>query len=216
MKDYKRIESLTLEECESYLKDSNLTQTERRYAEQHREEMMKWPWKKSIMEEFPEYGFRPTSLLLNTKTINLPMRIGWMFLCYGVAGIIMVVLAAIGKAEMAPGEALIPSFLFLFLSIPLFSKGKKEKKRLLNTPPRQLTEIADYVSLKKTQQFTHRNTFFVKNRKFGIMRWNLYNEIIVQISAEYDKLSWKEKNRILVAEKNGETFLIDIFGNRLS
>ena len=223
MKDYKQIESLTLEECESYLKDPNLSQTERQYVEQHREEMMKWPWKKSIMEEFPEYGFKPTSLLVKragnpSKVFYLAM--GYTFLILTLISTVFCIIMSFLEGDGMPWWGII--LFTIALNGPcvfLIIKGYSFK----NKPFLDFKQEADYLatnrkllanSLRDTKQF------FVKNRKFGLITTSsrlkdaMSSKIL--IPAEYDKLSWKEKNRILVAEKNGETFLIDIFGNRLS
>lgn len=204
MKDYKQIESLTLEECESYLMDPNLSQIERQYAEQHREEMMKWPWKKSIMEEFPEYRFRPISLIRGAdRSPSKGMYVAGITML-SIAFVVFAVSIILGFTIDVELFAISSGgFYFLTFGIACLITSKRAKNG------HALNEVADYISIK---WYGRKYLIFVKNRKFGV----LTDFNMIQIPAEYDKLSWKEKNRILVAEKNGETFLIDIFGNRLS
>ena len=76
---------------------------------------------------------------------------------------------------------------------------------------RGLVEFADYVCTNYVY------TMFVKNRKFGVMEnGGLFSGYKVIIPAEYDKLTWKKRNNILIAEKDGKQFLIDIYGNILN
>lgn len=76
----------------------------------------------------------------------------------------------------------------------------------------RIASIADYIAKKCFNKSSKRYFIFVKDRKFGIVKKGLYKTIV---PAEYDKLSWRDDNT-LAAEQDGQTFLIDIFGNRLS
>ena len=71
--------------------------------------------------------------------------------------------------------------------------------------------VADYISTRKNgRQKMH--VIFVKDRKFGVLNANFNN---VVVPPKYDKLSWTTNKDMLMAEKDGESFLIDIYGVRL-
>lgn len=203
-----------MEECENYLKNPNLSQKERRFAEQRREEIMRWPWKRSIMEKFPEYRFRPTSLMMEPRFVNTQLIGGIFSLIFGIC---LSVYLIITQPESEKLFGLIPILVIVLPGILLLRYGLKLKQQKQQSRPSpKLQEIADYVSCDRFYSVQKPYAFFVINRKFGVLRLNINNEIIVIIPAEYDKLTWKEKGNILIAEINGETFLIDIYGKRLS
>lgn len=151
--------------------------------------------RKSIMEEFPEYKFKPVSLIKGSK-INNKKGLFWIFGGYFVFNIIMFAVYFFGDQD----EDVLP---FLMFHLTLSIIGLFVAKR---SPNYSLSDIADY-----TQKRLY-PCFFVKNGKFGVLGFNLK----ILIPAKYDKLTWKTKNKILIAEKNGESFLIDIKGNRLN
>jgi hypothetical protein len=93
--------------------------------------------------------------------------------------------------------------------IYLFNKPKPHGK--------QLRELADYIQSYRYHGILHGKRhplykFFIKDNKFGLMNVSLYKE---QIPAKYTKLSWKEKDKYLIALDNNEEYIIDINGQRV-
>lgn len=84
-------------------------------------------------------------------------------------------------------------------------------------PTTNLHTVADYVQKYRFSGFfvtrkTRKYTFFVKNNQFGVLDYAHYK---VALSAQYDYLEWHTKNKYLNATVNGETFIMDINGNKL-
>lgn len=186
---------------------------------ENRDETMKWPWSKSIMEMYPEYGFRPTSLVPSPRPVNIFLLIGVASLCVVFSHIIVLYGAGIIN-ELSILDVItldvIPSVILITISIVFIWKGNKEKQRRKNTPTIKLVEVADYIQCKGKCQIRYPYAFFVKDHKFGLIVLKIGGEIKVLIPAIYDKLSWKEKGKILIVERNNQTYMIDIYGNRLS
>lgn len=84
-------------------------------------------------------------------------------------------------------------------------------------PKTELKTIADYVQKYQYSGLflprkAKRHIFFVKNGKFGVLEYVHYK---VALPAQYDYLEWHTKNKYLNATVNGETFIMDINGNKL-
>lgn len=173
-------------------------------SEWQQDKSMKWSCTKSIMEVYPEYGFRPTSLILGStkKPSFIHKLLGVIYIAIGMTAFVVSFL-------LDDDFAIVPMCFFTGIIICILGLVFIITAIINENKCNVLTDVADYISTKHSGKFY----FFVKNHKFGVLK-NNYN--IIQIPAVYDKLSWKEKGQILVAEKNGETFLIDIYGNRLS
>ena len=114
-----------MEECENYLKNPNLSQKERRFAEQRREEIMRWPWKRSIMEKFPEYRFRPTSLMMEPRFVNTQLIGGIFSLIFGIC---LSVYLIITQPESEKLFGLIPILVIVLPGILLLRYGLRKKK----------------------------------------------------------------------------------------
>lgn len=69
------------------------------------------------------------------------------------------------------------------------------------------SSFSDYIQAKG------RNRIYVKDGKFGLVKWNNFK---IFIPAMYDKLMWVHENEVMKAYVNGEEFLIDIHNNKLS
>lgn len=167
---------------------------------------------KSIIDEFPEYDFVPTSVMGGPKEKTpkygkIPIRIGLVLILAG--GVLLGLMVnyynkhhgGLAETMMSVGIPVFSVGIFLVILGYVFRK----KGHPIKT-------VADYVS--KNMKFGRRKglIIFVKNRKFGVLKLG-FNEIYV--SPEYDKLSWRNKN-ILIAKKDSTEFLIDIYGNVLS
>jgi len=75
---FKTIEEFTLAECEAYLQRNDISEQDRQRAEKRKEELLRLiseQPQKSILEEFPEYGFKPTSLMPGPATINNKLKV---------------------------------------------------------------------------------------------------------------------------------------------
>ena len=68
------------------------------------------------------------------------------------------------------------------------------------------SSFADYIQTKGKMRF------FVKDGKFGLVKWNNFK---IFIPAMYDKLMWVQENEVMKAYLNGEEFLIEIHNNKL-
>ena len=92
MKGFKTIEEFTLTECEEFLKRNDISEEDRQRAEKQKKKLLQpepeQP-QKSILEEFPEYEFMPTSLFggKTTKEKNygkIPIGIGYALLLLAI------------------------------------------------------------------------------------------------------------------------------------
>ncbi len=89
-----------------------------------------------------------------------------------------------------------------------YTKGEELDSEVL-----ELKDVADYVQAYTYSGFKKPSyKFFIKDGKFGLLDVSAYK---VQIPAEYDKLSWREKDKYLNATLNSENIIIDINGNIL-
>lgn len=214
-------------------------------TERHDNTFIKWPWRSSIIEKYPEYKFVPTDFIPvfnnRQKGIKKTNRIIWTIFFVGFA-LIIIGYIFFYKYEYQRVSMLKDRYGDYFDLLDwwwanvdgFFNDGTwyewlgsigggmcicclwilvviliiKRTIKALSIRSQKYIQEADYVE--KTWRFS-KYIFFVKDRKFG-----LFDKVEIVIPAEYDRLSWKEKGRILVAERNGETFLIDIFGNRLT
>ena len=85
-------------------------------------------------------------------------------------------------------------------------------------PPKnnQLSNVADYVQKYRYTGFIRGRKpilkFYVKDNKMGLLDVAHY---CVFLNAQYDKLEWREKNKLLKASLNNKTFIIDIHGKDL-
>lgn len=81
---------------------------------------------------------------------------------------------------------------------------------------RGYAHLADYVCTNIVEN-TFQYVVFVKDRKFGICNYpKLFLKAKVMVPPIYDKLSWKKRNKILYAIKDGKEWLIDVYGNKLN
>ena len=168
---------------------------------------------RSVMELYPEYSLTPASVFklkpyMAFKFFVILLSIPYVFItiCVFIASIINMIYyytTVDAIVTICSLFALIIYYVFLIKTEYLLSPNRFRKRK------KQLSEY-DYI-----QDYTSRNeqyVFIVKNQKFG-----LYNvmRIKIQLTPDYDFLSWKTKGKILNATKNGRQFLIDIDGNEL-
>ena len=171
---------------------------------------------KNIIDDFPEYGFQPTSLM-PTQTKNPTSayytRLGW---CFFILSLFCVF--ALSKEADSTKSAILASVGVELVPTILIIVGYSMK----NKPFLNIKTEADYIASKFTVKKPLRGykQFFVKDRKFGVLsisgRFKDILQYKILIPAKYDKLSWKSKGKILVAEQDGKSFLIDIYGNILN
>ena len=258
--------------------------------------------KKSVLVEFPEYGFRPTNLAKDVHWRNRFVHLGWGFTIASLMGIIIALITDGGDMDLAITILAIILVISMLTTIALYNKKTKNKncgKRtiilgyvfvvlgaiflglwiycivqkeryisLINNiwkieyenpderskqsvlyselehryhylesrvmapiggtlfgigllfllpmgysarKTQSIKVVADYISTRKNgRQKMH--VIFVKDRKFGVLNANFNN---VVVPPKYDKLSWTTNKDMLMAEKDGESFLIDIYGVRL-
>ena len=150
----------------------------------------------SILSRFPEYGFKSTSVY-NKRAVGRK----WLFFLYTIL-VVFGGYAIIGGFELYRLQMGYNIFWLHLLSILLltgylifwYRKGKIS------------ASFADYIQTKGKMRF------FVKDGKFGLVKWNNFK---IFIPAIYDKLMWVQENEVMKAYVNGEEFLIDIHNNKL-
>lgn len=167
----------------------------------------------SILAKFPEYGFKSTTIYnkkppRQVRGLILSIIIGLLVGIYGVAG------ATAGMYELLEGKinyntidvvltifaiALASIYLYVYIKYVIVLRYKRWNGI-------RTISFADYIQSKG------RMRFFVKNGKFGLVKWKNFN---IQVPAMYDKLMWVQENEVMKANLNGEEFLIDIHNNKL-
>ena len=162
----------------------------------------------SILEKYPEYGFKSTSVYnkcsLGRKWLmalyTFLLVFGGFLACSGIGSLIFYVILNVKHPDQPAGiTSLILFGVFMLLAIPSLVIGWYNKGT-------RTSSFADYIQSKG------RMRFFVKDGKFGLVNGFDFK---ILIPALYDKLSWNQKNEILRASLNGQSFLIDINNNRL-
>lgn len=162
--------------------------------------------KMSVMERFPEYSFMPTTLCDKRSPWRLISLIFFISMILTLSVLAHATLFYLYKNLYGdvPDEELqvfswplIIGIIDVFILIVIINWYKKGPR---------LSQVADYVQQREIL------TIVVKNDKMGVLTMNTY-QIFVPII--YDKLSWEQKGKLLRAELNGESFLIDIHNNRL-
>ena len=201
MLGYKTIEEFTLEECETFLGRTDISEENRQCAQKRKEYLMHMPPppppppEKTIIERFPEFDFSPTERESVGKWFYFAeMVVGLILSCFGIVYFVSSDFS--GIMIILGGPLLIGGFLNFIKHKPIAS-------------------VADYVPKNRKIGIRRKHMIIVKDKKFGVIEKD-YNS--VEVPAQYDKLSWKSKREsdILIAEKDGHSFLIDIHGNELN
>ncbi len=162
----------------------------------------------TIMDLYPEYHFVPASLK-KVPGKFWSVRLLWLFPLFGIIGAILwpsfyyVVFPDWLHICGDEKDLICILFAFIYVYSALLICHKNPK-------PVFLTAIADYIQDANTSE---NYLFIVKDKKFG-----LYNQKKrkIQIEAKYDCLSWKQKDMILSAMKDGKSLTIDINNNALT
>lgn len=245
----KTIEEFTLEECEAFLKREDISKDERQGAEKRKNWLLSHmppppppqpePRKKTIMEEFPEYDFRPTSLLVG-KAIKdkgyakMPIIIGGFLILLSVVFWGLMSHYSILEKQVESDDyhmrhkysdeiAIFGGLgsMMLVFGICALSIGCVYRKKYM-----PIKAAADYVSYNKkgwqylppllVAKVPGNGTgcvIFVKNRKFGVLKYgvSIYHVKIV-IPSEYDSLTWLT-SQFLLAERNGKKMIVDLVHN---
>jgi hypothetical protein len=151
----------------------------------------------SILSRFPEYGFKSTSVY-NKRAVGRK----WLFFLYTIL-VVFGGYAIIGGFELYRLQMGYNIFWLHMLSVFLLTGG------LINWYIRGNlnSSFSDYIQTKGKMRF------FVKDGKFGLVKWSNFK---IFIPAMYDKLMWVQENEVMKAYVNGEEFLIDIHNNKLS
>lgn len=157
-------------------------------------------YQRSIVDDYPEYEFVPTSLVKSIKNK------AWVLMGIGVVVLVCGTILMCGADLDAPPILTIICAILLF-GLILVGIGFTYYKK-----SHPIEMVADYISKNKAVGKRKSLVIFVKSRKFGVLESGTNR---IRIPAVYDKLLWRDKN-ILVASSDGMTFLIDIFGNKLS
>lgn len=166
----------------------------------------------SILSRFPEYGFKSTSMY-NPKSGEMRKGLVAMSILGFVIGFMgigslnyslsLLYLDIFGHGLLleilTTLSIVVTVFLYLFFGINRISKWYQKG---INA-----SSFADYIQTKGKMRF------FVKDGKFGLVKWNNFK---IFIPAKYDKLMWVHENEVMKAYVNGEEFLIDIHNNKLS
>ena len=155
---------------------------------------------KSILETYPEYNFKPTSIN-DKRGASQRIKLFFATLVFGFLGLFLAIGGFDFSFEREPlGFAMLIGLVIIIVIYYLLII----KKWYQNTPTK--SQVADYI------QTTDGKTICVKDGKFGVL--NNFNKNII-IPTMYDKLTWTQKDQLLRAETMGESFLIDIHNNRL-
>ena len=202
---YKTIEEFTLEECIAFLKRTDINEEERKCAENRMEYLTHMPPppppppEKTIIERFPEFEFTPSSVIGGNRS-----RTKLYFFAITIVGVIFSYFGIV-YFDSSDFSFILLTFGFTFLVAGFLN--------LIKHKP--LVDVADYVPKNRKNGIRGKHMIIVKNQKFGVIGTN-YNS--VEVPAKYDKLSWKSqrKSDVLNAEKDGHSFLIDIYGNELN
>lgn len=164
----------------------------------------------TIMEKFPEYGFKPTSLY-NKRVSGRKWlfalyvfggTIGGVYLVSGVVALFVYIILGWDedKADRIGGITTLVLFIVVYMPLFLTKIILWYRKGILSSA------FADYIQTKGKMRF------FVKDGKFGLVKGS-NNKILVP--ANYDKLTWNQRYETIMATLNGTSFLIDIYNNRL-
>jgi hypothetical protein len=156
----------------------------------------------SVMERFPEYQFRPTTLAQPKFRLKLFVLFSILecIAMFLLASLVFFLCVEIFRIE-PEYVIVVPWIIWLGGSfIAIRNTRKKWYKKV------DLIKVADYCQTKG------RKLFFVREGRMGVLDAASYD---ILVNAIYDKLSWVENGQILRAELNGYSFLIDIHNNRL-
>lgn len=164
----------------------------------------------SILEKYPEYGFKPTSLhnkrasgrkWLLALYIFLGI-IGGVYLISGVVALFVYIIIGLEEDQADSIGGITSLVLFIAVYMPLFLA-----KIILWYRKGILSSLfADYIQTKGKMRF------FVKDGKFGLVKVSNYK---ILVPANYDKLTWNQRYETIMATLNGTSFLIDVHNNRL-
>lgn len=165
----------------------------------------------SILSRFLEYGFKSTSVY-NKRAVGRKWLLAlFVFLTIycgfalsaGIVALVVYVFLGFSdrEAENICGSASLILWLVVFVPLFLMLIITWYKKSI------STSSFADYIQTKGKMRF------FVKDGKFGLVKWNNFK---IFIPAMYDKLMWVQENEVMKAYVNGEEFLIDIHNNKLS
>ena len=217
---FKTIEEFTLAECDAYLVRTDISEADRQHALNQRNYLIGQmpptpktptipqtpPQSKTIIEMFPEYGFKPTSLLPGPATkgksyARVPILIGYFLLLAGLVcfGLMTYYYSEESKYELVGGLGFFLTWVGVMFLLVAYSYRRKTLVKA----------IADYVST-TGKGVNNGRPIFVKGRMFGVLKYR-YSKVIVP--AEYDKLTWAT-GKFLFGEINGKTLLVDTKGNR--
>lgn len=166
----------------------------------------------TIPELFPEFNFRPTTVF------KIPGESKWMFaivlvsliiafVCYSIIAIIMLFFkikilfdVSLDYSEKVFAISSVPLLLFPLYIIMRYCCRRFGK--------RNIQKIADYVQTTPEQAGYY---IVVKDSKFGLYD---YKKMQLSIPCEYTYLSSKGDGLYLV-EKDGSSFIVDKFNNRM-
>lgn len=245
---FKPIEDFTLKECEDFLRRDDISAEERQRAETRRDELKKSAQeaaeanRKTIMDEFPEYSFKPVTLLSDkgpksVKTMGfvfIIMAIGLMVTsyCFNSSGTKHKKEAEQlalqyeeteehsiwsdmhDEREMSRDDFRIANVTLTLGSILMFL-AILFLISSKNSKRRIIfyNSVADYIPFSSQARTDTKYCVFVKNRKFGLLD---RKKCEVTIPAQYDKLIYSLYLKNLLANNNGCWFMIDKQGERLS
>lgn len=161
----------------------------------------------SIIEQYPEYSFQPTT------TFTLKGNKGWWLVIVPLIIVFLYALFFTGGSIFYEGLvrgnsafAFIGGGAGIIVAIVSYVLIKKCYRK---TKPINISDDADYIEgISKNGNYS----IIVKN---GL--WGLYDSShhVVQIPCQYASLKWDRKGSTLRATKNNVNFLIDIYNNKL-
>lgn len=159
----------------------------------------------SILSRFPEYGFKSTSMY-NPRILDQKYNrvfLGYVVMCTFLIGIVNLLIYCFHPRLDGNFWNVINCCLLMLASLVFCIIFMIISKRGFIP----ISSFADYIQTKGKMRF------FVKDGKFGLVKWNNFK---IFIPAMYDKLMWVHENEVMKAYVNGEEFLIDIHNNKLS
>ena len=223
MLGYKTIEEFTLEECIAFLERTDISEEYRQRAEARKQYLLNLPPlpepepepssegvvvtdNPCIMDEFPEFGFKPISKIIGNKPPK--KRCGINAICFGYVFLLLSVSVFCMGIRFEEPLALIGCIL-LCIGVGLLISGYYTRKNYV-----PINAVADYYSTKGCPDNSN-YIVYVKNRKFGVMVFLGTTKEFVRVilPADYDKLEWQTYT-LLFGQKEGKTMLVDVEGKK--
>lgn len=171
---------------------------------------------KNMMELFPELNLQPSGRLTKIENTKSFLH-GRVMLCVlGSIVLSAIIFLLLGflivdiYGNSSETDSLITlaccfSGLIAFISAVIAIKSVLTKVRISD-----MRESSDYYS--RTRGKNSQCVIVVKNQKFGV--WN-FKKRVFQICPIYDSIAWQEVDKFLRVTINGETYVIDLYGERL-